>query len=498
MRVLVTGATGLVGRALCLRLARDGHRVVAWVRSPERARALLGAGPDLVAADDEAGLQAALAACDAVVHLAGENLFAGRWTARRKRALVDSRVALTERLVRAMAACGHPPRTLVAASAVGFYGERGDERLDESSRRGEGFLSELCVRWEAAAREAEAFGTRVVSLRIGMVLAAEGGALARLLPLFRLGGGGRLGSGRQHMSWIHLDDLLEMAVTALTDERWFAAVNATAPEPVTNAEFTRSLARALGRPALVPAPAPALRLALGEAAEVLLASQRVVPATAQALGFRFDHPTLDSALAAELAPPQALAIGPAREVPDVPYLRERRPRLLLEQVTDIDAPLEQVFEFFSRAENLGAMTPPSMSFAILTPLPIEMRDGALIDYRIQLGPVPMGWRTRIEAWQPQRRFVDSQLKGPYRGWYHEHAFEAVDGGTRMRDRVWFAAPLGPLGRIAEGLVITRQLRAIFGFREKAIRRRFGRSAPRRGGSEAPPAAPRPRQAALSD
>jgi uncharacterized protein (TIGR01777 family) len=475
-RVLVTGATGFVGRSLCLRLAREGWQVLAWARSPARARAALGAEVEVVPqVDGDVELRAALARVDAVVHLAGENLFGGRWTERRKRLLVDSRVALTRRLVRALAECGRPPATLVSASAIGLYGERGDEVLTEESTPGVGFLAELCRGWEVAGREAEALGTRVAHLRLGIVLGAEGGALARMLPPFRLGAGGRLGHGRQWMSWIQLDDLLSMFAAALQDARWRGAFNAVAPEPATNTDFTRALGRALSRPTVLPAPAAALKLALGEAAEVLLASQRVVPRRALELGFRFDCGDLRTALAAELAPPSGFSIGPARDVPDAEYLRQRPPAQLLSSETWIDAPLEQVFAFFSRAENLGAMTPPSLAFEIRTELPIEMRAGAQIDYRIRLGPLPLSWRTRIEAWTPGRRFVDVQLSGPYASWYHEHRFEADGERTRMIDRVWYAAPLGALGRAAQGLAVEPQLRAIFAFRAKAIARRFGRA-----------------------
>jgi len=494
LRILVTGATGFVGRALSLRLARDGHQVLAWVRSPERARALLGAGPELVPAGDEAALNSALPSCDAVVHLAGENLFAGRWTSARKRRLVESRVGLTQRLLAALEACPARPRTLVAASAIGFYGDRGDEVLDEESARGEGFLADLCERWEASARGAARLGTRVCSLRIGIVLGAEGGALARMLLPFHLGLGGRLGSGRQWMSWIALDDLLEMIVRALHDPRWSGPVNATAPEPVTNADFTRALGHALGRPTCLPVPACALRLALGEAAGVLLGGQRVRPRRALELGLRFRHPVLASALQAQVQALPTLSIGAAREVPDVPYLRERRARFLLEQTTHIDAPLAQVFEFFSRAENLGAMTPPRLSFSIRTALPIGMRPGAQIEYRMSLGPLPMSWRTRIDLWEPGRRFVDCQLKGPYRAWYHEHSFAAHGDTTLMSDRVWYAPPWGPLGGLANVLFVAPQLRGIFGFRSQAIARRFG-LAPRTPANGPNGTSGRPREAA---
>lgn len=491
-RVLVTGATGFVGRSLCLHLAREGWQVVAWSRSPDRARAKLGAGVEVVpVAEGDAELRRALAGVDAVVHLAGENLFGGRWTDARKRLLVESRVDLTKRLVAAMRDSGRAPATLVSTSAVGLYGSRGDEVLTEEAKPADDFLAELCRGWEAAAREAEGLGTRVAILRLGIVLGAEGGALARMLPPFRLGVGGRLGSGEQWMSWIQLDDLLAMFAHALEDARWSGAYNAVAPEPVTNAEFTRVLGRQLGRPTILPAPAAALRIALGEAADVLLGSQRAVPRRALEGGFRFCCGDVATALAADLGDVPGFSIQPARDVPDVPYLRERPPTHLLESETWIDAPLDEVFDFFSRAENLGAMTPPSMDFEIRTAPPIEMREGAEIDYRIRLGPVPMGWRTRIDVWEPGRRFVDVQLSGPYSCWFHQHGFEEVDGRTRMTDRVWYAAPLGPLGRMVQGLAVAPQLRSIFAFRARAIARRFGlapRAAARAGARESSPRA----------
>jgi uncharacterized protein (TIGR01777 family) len=472
--VLVTGATGFVGRALCLRLARDGWRVLAWARSPERARAKLGAEVEIVPVrEGDAELRTALAGAEAVVNLAGENLFGGRWSAGRKRALVESRVDLTRRVVRAMASCGRPPRALLCANAVGYYGDRGDEVLDEGSAPGTGFLAELCRDWQSAGDEALALGTRVAHFRQGIVLGAEGGALARMLPIFRLGLGGRLGSGRQWLSWIQLDDLLELFVAALSDERWRGAFDAVAPEPVTNAGFTRALGRALRRPTVLPAPEAALELVLGEAAQVLLASQRVLPRRALEQGFRFGCADIDTALAAELAAAPGLAIGPARDAPDAAYLRERPAAHLLESEAWIDAPRERVFEFFSRAQNLGALTPPAMDLEIRTLGPIELRAGAEIDYRMRIGPLPIAWRTRIDVWQPPERFVDVQLTGPYASWYHEHRFEAVGARTRMLDRVWYAAPLGPLGRAAQGLAVAPRLREIFTFRARAIARRFG-------------------------
>ncbi len=301
MRVAITGATGFIGRRLVDRLLADRHEVVALTRDPTRARATLPRAARAVRWDPRAGTvdATALRDLDAVVHLAGESVAGGRWTAARRAAIRDSRVLGTEALMRALteAPAGARPRALVAASAIGIYGDRGDVELDERAPPGDDFLAEVCSAWEAAARGAADLGVRVAIVRIGIVLGRDGGALGRMLPLFRLGLGGRLGSGRQWMSWIHVDDLVALFVCALANDAVTGVLNGVAPRPVTNAEFTRTLAAALARPAILPAPAFALRLALGEMATLLLASQRVVANAARARGFRFEHAELTSALA---------------------------------------------------------------------------------------------------------------------------------------------------------------------------------------------------------
>jgi len=302
MRVAITGATGFIGRRLVDRLLADRPEVVALTRDPTRARATLPRAARAVRWDPRAGTvdATALRDLDAVVHLAGESVAGGRWTAARKAAIRDSRVLGTDALVRALTAAPADarPRALVAASAIGIYGDRGDVELDERAPPGDDFLAAVCSAWEAAARGAADLGVRVAIVRIGIVLGRDGGVLGRMLPLFRLGLGGRLGSGRQWMSWIHVDDLVALFVSALADDAVTGVLNGVAPRPVTNAEFTRTLAAALARPAILPAPAFALRLALGEMATLLLASQRVVAnAAALARGFRFEYAELTSALA---------------------------------------------------------------------------------------------------------------------------------------------------------------------------------------------------------
>ena len=292
MNVLLTGSGGLIGSALAPALAADGHQV-------RRLRRAAAGGPDETSWNPADGTFApgALDGIDGVVHLAGESIAGGRWTAARKARIRDSRVDDTRRLAEALAALEQPPRVLVAASAIGFYGDRGDELLDEAASPGIGFLPEVSRAWEAASAPAREAGIRVVHLRIGIVLSPAGGALGQMLLPFKLGAGGVLGSGDQYMSWISIDDVVGIARHALTDDTLGGPVNAVAPRAVTNREFTRTLGAVLRRPTILPAPAFALRIALGEMADaLLLASTRVDPAALRATAFEFQHPELEGAL----------------------------------------------------------------------------------------------------------------------------------------------------------------------------------------------------------
>jgi uncharacterized protein (TIGR01777 family) len=399
---------------------------------------------------------------DAVVNLAGENLFGGRWTAARRRRLVDSRVETTRRVVALIEALPRRPRVLVSASGIGFYGGRDNELIHEGTAQGYDFLAELCGQWEAEASRASALGLRVVNLRIGTVLGPEGGALLKLAPSFRWGLGARLGSGGQFLSWIHLRDLVELVTRALTDARYEGHLNAVAPGPVTNRVFTAALARTLGRRAFLAIPGLLLRLVLGAAAAVLLDSQRAVPRRlTEELGFAFRFGTLEAALDDIFGAVDGVSIT------------SQGGGHLLRQTTTLDAPQERVFDFFSRAPNLGLLTPGWMDFEILGDVPDPPFEGARIAYRLRLGPLPLRWLTRITSWSPPARFADLQERGPYRLWHHEHRFAAVDDDrTRMDDEVRYALPLGPLGRLVHRLLVAPKLRRIFAYRAAAISLRF--------------------------
>lgn len=297
MKVAVTGASGLVGRPLCAALEGAGHEVLRLVR-----RAPKGAGEvrwDPAKGEvDAAGLEGV----EAVIHLAGENVGGGRWNEARKRRIMDSRDQGTRTLVQAVAGLATPPKVFLSASAVGIYGDPGAELVDESSPAGDGFLAEVCERWEAATKPLEALPTRLVLLRTGIVLSRQGGALAKMYWPFFFGQGGVVGSGKQYMPWISLEDTVAGYIFALETEALAGPVNLVGPRSATNYEFTKALGRALGRPTILPLPAFMVKLVFGEMGEaLLLAGQNVKPAKLEEAGFEFRHPTLEKALEAGLA-----------------------------------------------------------------------------------------------------------------------------------------------------------------------------------------------------
>lgn len=293
MHILITGGTGLIGRQLCKALLAEAHELTVFSRNPASVPAKCGAGVHAMAALADWTPDRSF---DAVINLAGEPIVDERWTERRKQVLRDSRIALTEELVRRIAAAERKPAVLLSGSAVGYYGGRGDELLDETSGAGNDFPAQLCVDWEAAAAAAENLGVRVCLSRTGLILSKDGGLLGRMLPPFRLGMGTRVGDGRQWMSWVHIEDYVAMALRLLRDETMRGPYNITSPSPVTNAEFTATLATVLHRPAPFVAPAALLRLTMGESAGMLLEGQRMLPKRLLLAGLTFRFGSLDTAL----------------------------------------------------------------------------------------------------------------------------------------------------------------------------------------------------------
>lgn len=298
MRVIIAGGTGLIGRALAADLVQDGHHVIVLSRTPERYTGRLPAGVQVERWDARSaeGWAHLADGADAIVNLAGENIAAGRWTPERKRRIRESRLNAGRAVVEAVQAASNRPRVVVQASAVGYYGPCGDEEVTENHPPGSDFLARVCVEWEASTAPVEELGVRRPILRTGIVLSTEGGALPRMLPPFKLGLGGRLGSGRQWFPWIHIRDEVRAIRFLVEREDASGPYNLTAPNPVTNAELTRALGRVLGRPALLPVPALALKVLFGEMATVLLDGQRAVPRRLLEAGFSFEFTDVEAAL----------------------------------------------------------------------------------------------------------------------------------------------------------------------------------------------------------
>lgn len=448
MKVLVTGATGFIGREVLLALREAGHRTVVLTRDPERAPVRLPVHSEVFAWDPALlhPPREAFDGVEAVVHLAGESIV-GRWTESRKSEILRSRVLSTHHLVETIQQLETKPRVLVSASGIGFYGNRQAVELDEAASPGDGFLAGVCRKWEEEAQRAEALGVRTVRLRIGVVLGRDGGALRMMLPAFRLGLGGPVGGGEQWLSWIHVRDLARLFVYAVEQDKLSGPVNAVAPQPVTQRDFAKTLGRVLRRPAVLHPPAFLLKMILGEAASVILHSLKVLPKKAGACGFEFGFPDLEAALR------------------DIAY------QVALEFRTEMWLPhsKEKVFGFFSDAANLEAITPPHLHFRIVYQNAPRIEQGTRINYRLKLHGVPFGWQSLITDWQPCDRFSDFQVMGPYWMWYHTHEFEDWDGGTLVRDRALYRLPFWVFGEVLGGPWVRRDLEKIFRYRQERLK-----------------------------
>lgn len=455
VRILMTGATGLIGRELGKALAARGDTLVCLVRDPEGAGRRLPYPATCFGWDHRRTVPAAaLLDVDAIVHLAGEPVAEKRWTKERRRLILDTRVLGTRRLVEAVLSHGSRVRTFVHGSAIGYYGNRGDAILNAASARGTGFLADVVDAWESELRPlAERRpDVRAAIVRTGIVLARHGGALAKMLPLFREHAAGRLGGGRQWMSWIHVEDIVGLFLHAL-DSPVAGVLEGVAPQPVTNRDFTKSLCQSLQVFENAPAPAVAIRALFGEMGGIVLDSARVEPSRALASGYRFRFESIDHAFDDLLTP----LTGSTRELTSeqwVPHAPDR------------------IWPFFCDERNLEELTPAFLNFEVLGKSTREIGEGTLIDYRLKLNGIPLGWQSRIENWEPARHFVDTQVKGPYSYWRHAHEFIPLASGTLMRDVVRYRLPLGWLGSVVAGWKVDSQVERIFSFRSARIAERF--------------------------
>ncbi|MBL7687638.1 MAG: TIGR01777 family oxidoreductase [Bdellovibrionaceae bacterium] len=454
MKVLLTGSTGLIGREIGKRLVARGDQVVTLVRDLDRARRTepFPAERYLWNHVDEVPAEALLGV-DAVIHLAGEPIADGRWTAERKQKIRDSRIVSSRRLVQAVLKHGSSVEAFVQGSAIGIYGDRGDEVLNAASTGGSGFLPEVVRDWEAEIK-ALSPTVRSVVIRTGVVLARHGGALEKMLSLFRLGLGARLGfAGSQWMSWIHLEDIVSLFLYALDQRHVSGVLEGVSPEPLRNRDFTSRLTRGLGVIESPPVPQLTLKLLYGEMASIILESARVEPKSTQAAGFQFQFASAEAAFRDLLEP-----------------LRGQTCEVLAEQW--VPQTPQTIWPYFCDEKNLEELTPSNLKFRVVGKSTPEISEGTLIDYRLSLSGVPFGWRTKIESWQPPSRFIDNQIQGPYAYWHHTHEFIPMGGGTLMRDRVYYRLPLGWLGTVAAGWKVASDVAAIFAYRRLKVDQLF--------------------------
>ncbi len=445
--IVITGATGFVGKKLTLALTRKGYDVRVVTREITKAKEILPLPITYFGWDGSSRFpEDALINAHAVIHLAGENIASGRWSAAKKTAIMNSRIQGTKSLVEAIARIQNPPQILIGTSAIGIYGDTPKDILTETSPRGDGFLADVCSKWENSY---ETFNGRLAILRVGVVL-GHGGALDKMLLLFRLGLGGKLASGKQWMSWIHIDDLVNMYIHCLESDSVSGIYNAVATTSISNTEFTKSMGRALKRPVLFPVPGQFIKLIFGEMSQVIIGSQRVTNKKILETGFSFIHPAIESALNHLLVPGGHAGTH------------------VVEFFQWVAKPRSEVFNFFSRAENLEKITPQWLNFHIKKKSSPDISEGCLIDYRLKIKGIPVSWQTLISTWRPMERFVDEQLKGPYSIWHHTHDFEDLKDGTLIIDRVIYRAPLGPIGSVIEFLMIRHDIRKIFGHRKLII------------------------------
>ncbi|KHD89641.1 MAG: cell division inhibitor SULA [Bdellovibrio sp. ArHS] len=444
MRILITGATGLIGKELGKVLAQKGHEIVVISRSLAKARETLPFPCEVVVGDLMDGpVQDPKLNVDAVINLMGEAVVEGRWSEEKKKKIYNSRVQGTRHLIQSVP---ESVSAFISSSAIGYYGSCGDESLQEDHAPGTDFLARVTVAWENEAQKAPG---RKAFIRTGIVLSQQGGALEQMMFPFRAGLGGVLGAGSHYMSWIHLDDIVGLFVFALENSQVQGALNGVAPKPVTNRDFSRVLAEKLGK-GLGPAiPESALKILFGEVATVMLSSMRGSTQKSEGLGYQFKYRTVEAAL--------EQICEPYKNGEDVFYAEQF-----------LSAPPEKVFHFFQDAYNLERITPPTLNFHIVKISTPEIQQGTLIDYKLKIHGVPVGWKTEIDEWQPPHRFVDNQLSGPYRLWHHTHEFRPFCGGTLMIDRVRYRLPMGYLGWLVAGKLVRKDVEKIFSFRRKFV------------------------------
>lgn len=456
VRIVIVGGTGLVGSNLAIELVRCGHEIIVASRNPQSTDKHIAAPhqsmpwPNLNPTSDHQNI-------DAIINLAGENLASGKWDEDKKSKIIQSRIDATQQVADFISKCYRPPKVWINASGIGYYGDRKDERLDENSLPGDGFLADICKEWEKTVDQTSFESIRKISLRIGVVLSRRGGALEKMLPAFQNHMGGSIAGGQQWMSWIHEDDLIAAICFCLINEQISGAVNGVSPEPVTNTTFTKSLGSVLKKLTLCPLPAFLLKKLFGDKSCLLLDGQRVYPKALLNSGFEFKFTHVKDALL------------------DLCGLPHSPPHIKI-AAQWLPISVDECFKFFCDEKNLESITPQQLNFKVLSKTTPHIKKGCRIFYKLKLhGIIPLKWETLILTWEPPKQFSDIQLAGPYKHWNHRHRFETLGSGTLMKDEVNYQLPLGPIGRCIQWFIVKRDIENIFDHRYQVIQKKFGSS-----------------------
>ncbi len=463
MRILLTGATGLIGKEVGKLLVKEGYSVISLTRDAKKARLELPFPCEIlewkgVGTPVSAEFGTLLTSVDGVINLMGENLADHRWSPEFKDQMVKSRVQATEELIQAV--LKHSvPKFWIQGSAIGIYGESKDVHHTESSPSASGFLAKLCEDWENTCRALPSI-TRTVFLRTGVVFSHRGGAFTKMLTPLLNGIGGVIGTGAQEMSLIHLEDAAQFVLHSVKNATVQGIYNLVSDHPITQKMLTQRLCVLLHVQQGPPAPAVALKFALGEMSDLLLQSQGVVSERIALTGFKFRYSGINELLA-EVCSWHQHPFKPNHSA-FIEYAEQFVPH-----------ELDQVFPFFSEAKNLESITPDWLNFKSKNVSTPQIEQGTKIRYRLKLHGVPMRWLTDIAEWQPPTLFVDNQVKGPYSLWYHEHTFERVPGGTLLKDWVRYQLPLGKVGQWFGLSKVRSDVSKIFKYRKEIIQEKFG-------------------------
>jgi len=452
MKILMTGGTGFIGRQLGIFLTQNNHTIHCLCRDPLKEGKINTYPANYYKWDGDKDLppEDSLKDIDAVVHLAGENIAAKRWSPEYKTQLINSRVQSAKNIFDALKKYQIKPSVFIGASAVGFYGDRGDTLLNENSTKGTGFLSDLCEHWEKASEEAHSLEIRRCILRFGLVVSEQGGILDETVQLSHRGVLGRLGFfGTQWMSWISLNDLCHLIIWCLETSSCQGVYNAVSENPVQNKDFVREINSTLKNSSFLPVPSHALKLVLGERSTLLLSSQRLKPSRATSEGFTFRDKSF-SDLLKSIFPNWVSG------------------QYLLHTKLWLDDNQQKVFEFFKDENNLERITPSDLSFKIISKSTKNIQKDTLIKYKLKIHGIGFKWMTKIKDFNEPQSFTDIQLKGPYKTWEHTHSFSKLCAGTLIDDKVIFKLPFGIFGRIIAFIFVVKDIKRIFKYRAEKI------------------------------